>query len=248
MGSPTWSKIEEILAIVGSEPAAQAVGKLVDLANARGGHDNITVIVVRARERALANPTLVAQTVAQTNVFPMVPGGATAVDGASETPTLLEPPPQALATAPLAPTSPPGTSRPLEPTVPPSSGLGQALRRRHPAAIMVLALAFAAVAVLAAMLVEEVTERSGKRNPTTTPTPSELTGSDAAPSAGRITTLAPEPIVVPAAPTPVEPIAPLEPPAKRPFPKGRHSGTQAAPMAPSVPNPTLPAVGSDSAP
>ena len=42
----------EILAIVGAEPAAQAVGKLVDLANARGGHDNVTVAVLRARETA----------------------------------------------------------------------------------------------------------------------------------------------------------------------------------------------------
>ena len=46
----------EILAIVGSEPPAQAVGKLVDLANARGGHDNITVVVLRARTTALASP------------------------------------------------------------------------------------------------------------------------------------------------------------------------------------------------
>ncbi|HEX3771179.1 MAG TPA: protein phosphatase 2C domain-containing protein, partial [Polyangiaceae bacterium] len=37
----------EILQTVASEPAAQAVGKLVDLANARGGHDNITVLVLR---------------------------------------------------------------------------------------------------------------------------------------------------------------------------------------------------------
>src|SRR5215467_8483511 len=42
----------EILQTVASAPAAQAVGQLVDLANARGGHDNITVQVLRAREGA----------------------------------------------------------------------------------------------------------------------------------------------------------------------------------------------------
>ena len=56
----------EILAIVGGDPAAQAVGKLVDLANARGGHDNITVIVLRARTTAIAPRGGVAPTVAQT--------------------------------------------------------------------------------------------------------------------------------------------------------------------------------------
>src|SRR5580700_727597 len=44
----------EILEVVSSMPPAQAVGKLVDLANARGGHDNITVVVLRAREAAIA--------------------------------------------------------------------------------------------------------------------------------------------------------------------------------------------------
>ena len=58
----------EILGIVGNEPAAQAVGKLVDLANARGGHDNITVIVLRAREAAQATAPVVAPTIAQTGV------------------------------------------------------------------------------------------------------------------------------------------------------------------------------------
>ena len=40
-------EVAEILQIVSSDPPAQAVGKLVDLANARGGHDNITVVIVR---------------------------------------------------------------------------------------------------------------------------------------------------------------------------------------------------------
>jgi len=43
----------DIVKIAATSPAAQAAGQLVDLANARGGHDNITVIVLRARETAL---------------------------------------------------------------------------------------------------------------------------------------------------------------------------------------------------
>jgi protein phosphatase len=42
----------EILDIAGSRPAAQAAGQLVDLANARGGHDNITAMIVRMKGSA----------------------------------------------------------------------------------------------------------------------------------------------------------------------------------------------------
>ncbi len=55
----------EILQIVSSDPPAQAVGKLVDLANARGGYDNITVMIVRPRVSA---PAAVAGGVAPTRV------------------------------------------------------------------------------------------------------------------------------------------------------------------------------------
>ena len=37
----------EILDLAGSRSAAQASGQLVDLANARGGHDNITALLMR---------------------------------------------------------------------------------------------------------------------------------------------------------------------------------------------------------
>ena len=57
---------QEILAIVGSAPAAQAVGQLVDLANARGGHDNVTVQIMRARESSIVQPAPLAPTVVQT--------------------------------------------------------------------------------------------------------------------------------------------------------------------------------------
>jgi PPM family protein phosphatase len=42
----------EILEVAGSSPPAQAAGQLVDLANARGGHDNITVMIVRFQTTA----------------------------------------------------------------------------------------------------------------------------------------------------------------------------------------------------
>ena len=42
----------EILDIAGSRPSAQAAGQLVDLANARGGHDNITAMIVRMKGSA----------------------------------------------------------------------------------------------------------------------------------------------------------------------------------------------------
>lgn len=42
----------DILEIAGSRPANQAAGQLVDLANARGGHDNITAMIVRLKASA----------------------------------------------------------------------------------------------------------------------------------------------------------------------------------------------------
>jgi len=66
----------EILQIAGSDPPAQAVGKLVDLANARGGHDNITVLILRARESASTPVGVVAATVVQTMPQTMPPAVA----------------------------------------------------------------------------------------------------------------------------------------------------------------------------
>lgn len=39
----------EILSLTGAHSVAQAAGQLVDLANARGGHDNITAMVIRTK-------------------------------------------------------------------------------------------------------------------------------------------------------------------------------------------------------
>jgi len=144
----------EILAIVGSEPAAQAVGKLVDLANARGGHDNITVIVVRARETAVASGG-VTQTVAQTTVtqpltVPIPP-----------TPTLIEPTPRERITEPslpaVVPPAPPVSAPPSSSSVRTSPGIS-------PAVIVGIVLAALALALLGLWLLVYMTERGGKRN------------------------------------------------------------------------------------
>jgi hypothetical protein len=168
------------------------VGKLVDLANARGGHDNVTVVVLRAREPAIVKgPSGVAPTVAQTQV---TPAHATAPSSSSS--TLVEPPlHRALEPA-----------RPLEPTPAPPQSVRSAppVRRGGPAVIVGLVLAALAVALLVGELLEEVSERGGKRNAKTWPTGVDVHPADAAPDAP--TTLEPEAVPAPAG----EPIVPLD--------------------------------------
>lgn len=90
---------EDIVSIAGGQPPAQAAGRLVDLANARGGHDNITAVLVRVREGAAVQPG-VAPTVAQT----YVPAAQTYVPAAQ---TYVP-----AATAASEPNPPPGRTTP----------------------------------------------------------------------------------------------------------------------------------------
>jgi PPM family protein phosphatase len=89
----------EILKVAGSVPPAQAVGQLVDLANARGGHDNISVMVLRAREGVVAST--------RGGVAPTIPQ------------TLVALP---LFVAPVAPVAPVAAAVPVAPGSQPSSG------------------------------------------------------------------------------------------------------------------------------
>lgn len=57
---------EEILRIAGGAPPPQAAGQLVDLANARGGHDNITVQILRVNASAAPGASGLAPTVVDT--------------------------------------------------------------------------------------------------------------------------------------------------------------------------------------
>jgi protein phosphatase len=200
----------EILAIVAAEPAAQAAGKLVDLANARGGHDNITVIVLRARETALPSRASLAPTLAEIAVtqppitVPAVPSGPTAESyGAGPVERITQPVlPAVIPTAP-------------EPTpAPPSSASNVPRRRRRSTlAVIVVVLALAAIALLGAVLLAHIQERSGKRNTTTT-LPMSTGDTPTSSAVPRV----PGSVVMPAATAPREPIVPLEPspaPSKR---------------------------------
>jgi protein phosphatase len=190
----------EILDIVASEPAAQAVGKLVDLANARGGHDNVTVVVLRARESAVAVPGAIAPTVAQTQVT-QAPVTVRANPGPAG--------PHPEARPELAPFAPPAADSgrgPLQPTTPPSSIRDLPRRRANPVAIIAVLLAAVAMTLLGAVLLTHFSERRGKRNG---PIPLALPEADAA--AATTTPVGPESVVLPSANAPAEPIAPLEP-------------------------------------
>lgn len=103
----------EMLDIASSRSAAQAAGQLVDLANARGGHDNITVMIVRMKGSALTHEgaTLV-KTMALTAHEPHA-----AEQGSGPRGTVL--------TAPLQPSSPsssPSSSSSAQATAPASPG------------------------------------------------------------------------------------------------------------------------------
>jgi serine/threonine protein phosphatase PrpC len=105
----------EILKVVGAVPPAQAAGQLVDLANARGGHDNITVQILRARESALgmSAPATIAQTIVQTPLPeghrlgpapPLSPSsGALAAPPPAVSPTLSDGPATSVAGAAMGP-------------------------------------------------------------------------------------------------------------------------------------------------
>ncbi len=154
----------EILAIAGQLPLEQAAGQLVDLANARGGHDNITVLLARTREPSLVASARVAPPLAKTLVSIAAPPAiaATAVDpphdraGATvlAAPLVASPratPPKASATlivAPLpAPPPAPAGPGPMPYVAPVERGSQAPRGPRSTVVILVVALAVVAALV-----------------------------------------------------------------------------------------------------
>lgn len=149
----------EILEIAGSHSPAQAAGRLVDLANARGGHDNITAMVIRMKASATPGdaPTLLKTVAFTAHAAPAEP----TEKSAGPTGTLVSPP---MAPPPGVPPTIPGALPAGAPPRPPPSGSSVAIppappsaqphgRARTPMLVLGLVLAVIAVGIIAAVVV-----------------------------------------------------------------------------------------------
>jgi len=126
---------QEILRIASAVPPSQAVEQLVDLANARGGHDNVTVMILRAREGVTSArepaPTLT-QTLFEAPAMPMLQAATEAAAAAQSAPALPPAPPTSGPSLP-APHAPPVPSLPIAPPPAPA-------RRPFPVVLLLGAL------------------------------------------------------------------------------------------------------------
>jgi protein phosphatase len=196
----------EILATVTADPPQQAVGKLVDLANARGGHDNVTVLVARPRATAVA--------VSLPPVAPTAPE--------SQMVTLRPPEPGAPKTVamdvrPVMPTLPAGAP----PPVPAAPTIVEAPANRvNGARFAVLTAAVAALAIAAIVFA-----RSQHHVSVPAPRSAHSTIAPATPAA----TAAPTATATPSHGPTV--LAPVEPPDA-----GEIDASELAPLAPGAPS------------
>jgi PPM family protein phosphatase len=166
----------EILQTVSAAPAAQAAGNLVDLANARGGYDNITVLIARPRENASASQTVVMTTVAESQPPPRLVDRsqeATLRDGEARTvrQAAYDPPPHTVraAPSPLVPSAPIASARPGR-----SSSVPGRRRPWSPVEIATITLAGVGITILVVLLYMHLSDRGGKASvhaPSTLPPP-----------------------------------------------------------------------------
>ena len=145
----------EIFSMAGQLPLEQAAGQLVDLANARGGHDNSTVLIARAREASTSSvgATLISEGVGTVPDPPAERPGATVLAA----PLPMSPPggppaPATLAVAPALAVPPhvaaPGVTLPAAlPPSPPRSRPAPKRGRPWVVALVVLGVVAALVVV-----------------------------------------------------------------------------------------------------
>jgi len=194
----------EMQAIIAVTPTHLAVQNLIDAAKRNGGHDNITVAILRVRESVSTSAGGVAPTVVQTAVSQPVAAMASGAPEGSK-PLFSHP---ADAVQPMIVQSPM-----------PRPAMLQAKSRNRgfgPAAVAGLVLALVAATLLALVLIEHIRERGGAHNPTASS--NEAVASTAVAS-GAPVPLAPVSVGMPPPIAPSEAIPPLEP---VPSGHGRH--------------------------
>jgi serine/threonine protein phosphatase PrpC len=146
----------EILQIAGTHPPAQAAGQLVDLANARGGHDNITAMVVRMKSSATRDHATIVKTMPFTAapVSPTDPTSGptgTVVSAPLGAPAAARPAEAAGGSMGTAVAPPAPAVVPPIPLAPPSSRVSSSQGPRTPMLALGIALAIIAVAIVLAV-------------------------------------------------------------------------------------------------
>jgi protein phosphatase len=188
----------DILRIAGSSPPPQAAGQLVELANARGGHDNITVAIVRVRESV---------------VGPRGDGPGPTVTQTMPQKTMLQAP--AAIAPPLAASSGPSLTAGADdrPSAPPSRMAGG--RPVSPAVVVALILGGLGVCAIAVALYGEVSEHHRHTVAPFALTPPEAGSLVPSATVAPLAPVAPVPLVVPtaedASPSPLPSLVPSRP-------------------------------------
>ena len=205
----------DILEIAGTRPPAQAAGQLVDLANARGGHDNITAVVLRFRTSAVArDPATIVKTVQLTqHEVPADRGSG---------------PKGTLVAAPIAEAHAPPT-----PVAMPRVVAGPVSERRSPPTMIYIGVALAVAALGLIGVILYMTLRPVHHNPKVVDDDRAHhdAGSQDDEDAG------PEPAVTPAPPLVTPPLHPHHDGGRR-HAAGSDGGSASNPQATATPQPT----------
>ena len=138
----------EILQVAGTHPPAQAAAQLIDMANARGGHDNITAMIVRMKTNAAVHSqSPIKKTVPLTAIAPTPPDRSSGPTG-----TVVGPPHTMMA-APVQQPQPPmsGPAASFVPQPGPDSRVSVAPKPRAGFIVIGITLAVVALAIVGAV-------------------------------------------------------------------------------------------------